>query len=99
VKQYIKNKRKHHYKNGWLDVPAKYAYLKHNAGKRNPTASRRKKALHSTVASRRPSIKYWQMMGAQGTSGRVDSDEGDGDNEIETQRSHWDEDGMEEEAN
>jgi hypothetical protein len=41
----MKNKRKHHYKNGWLDVPERYAYLKDNADKRNPTSSRKKRAL------------------------------------------------------
>ena len=44
----MKNKRKHHYRHGWLDVPEKYAYLKHNAGKRNPAASRKKAALRVT---------------------------------------------------
>jgi hypothetical protein len=45
VKQFMKNKRKHHYANGWLEVPARYAYLKKNSLKRNPSASRSKKAL------------------------------------------------------
>lgn len=45
VKQYAKNKRKNHYDNGWLEVPQKYAHLKGNASKRNPTASRKKRAF------------------------------------------------------
>jgi hypothetical protein len=45
VKQFVKNKRKNHYANGWLEVPAKYAYLKQNSKKRDPAASRSKKAL------------------------------------------------------
>lgn len=45
VKQFLKNKRRNHYRNGWLDVPAKYAYLKNNASMRDPTGSRKKKAL------------------------------------------------------
>jgi len=45
VKQFVKNKRKNHYANGWLEVPGKYAYLKQNAMKRNQTASRSKRAL------------------------------------------------------
>jgi hypothetical protein len=49
VKQFVKNKRKNHYANGWLEVPAKYAYLKQNSIKRNPTASRSKKALTAAV--------------------------------------------------
>jgi len=49
VKQFVKNKRKNHYANGWLEVPAKYAYLKQNSMKRNPTASRSKKALTAVV--------------------------------------------------
>jgi len=52
VKQFLKNKRKNHYRNGWLDVPDKYAYLKTNAGMRDPTASRKKKALSSTAAAK-----------------------------------------------
>jgi hypothetical protein len=50
VKQFLKNKRRNHYRNGWLDVPEKYRYLKNNVSKRNPTASRRKKAFSSTAA-------------------------------------------------
>jgi hypothetical protein len=45
VKQYMKNKRKHHYRHGWLDVPERYKYLKNNSDKRNPNGSRRKKGL------------------------------------------------------
>jgi hypothetical protein len=45
VKQFVKNKRKNHYANGWLEVPEQYAYLKKNSMKRNPSASRSKKAL------------------------------------------------------
>jgi pyrroloquinoline quinone (PQQ) biosynthesis protein C len=51
VKQFVKNKRKNHYAHGWLEVPAKYAYLKQNAMKRNRTASRSKRAM-KTVDSR-----------------------------------------------
>ena len=50
VKQFLKNKRRNHYKNGWLDVPEKYEYLKNNASKCNPAASRRKKAFSSAAA-------------------------------------------------
>jgi hypothetical protein len=46
VKQFVKNKRKNHYANGWLDVPEKYKYLKQNSRKRNPAGSRSKKALN-----------------------------------------------------
>jgi hypothetical protein len=44
VKQYMKNKQKNHYKNGWLPVPEKYKYLKENSRKRNPQGSRIKRA-------------------------------------------------------
>jgi len=40
----MKNKRKNHYKNGWLPVPEKYKYLKENSRKRNPQGSRIKRA-------------------------------------------------------
>lgn len=49
VKQFIKNKRKNHYANGWLEVPNKYEYLKANSRKRSKTAPRKKKALDDAV--------------------------------------------------
>jgi hypothetical protein len=52
VKQFLKNKRRNHYRNGWLDVPDKYGYLKSNASMRDPTASRRKRALLVTAAAK-----------------------------------------------
>ena len=57
VKQFVKNKRKNHYSHGWLEVPPKYAYLKQNAMKRNPAASRMKRAFAGNDAGvgRRPS--------------------------------------------
>jgi hypothetical protein len=45
VRQFLKNKRKNHYANGWLEVPKKYAYLKLNSRKRSKTAPRTKRAL------------------------------------------------------
>ena len=48
VKQFVKNKRKNHYTNGWLEVPDRYAYLKNNSKKRNPAGPRVKKALKNT---------------------------------------------------
>jgi hypothetical protein len=47
----LKNRRGNHYAHGWLDVPAKYDYLKRNSQKRNPTGSRRKKALSAAAAA------------------------------------------------
>ncbi|KAJ7206882.1 hypothetical protein GGX14DRAFT_456951 [Mycena pura] len=44
VKQYVKNKRNNAYKKGYIDVPPKYAYLKENAAKRDPSKPRGKKA-------------------------------------------------------
>jgi hypothetical protein len=55
VKQFVKNRRKNHYANGWLEVPGKYAYLKQNAMKRNRTASQSKKALAVGVEEPGPS--------------------------------------------
>ncbi|KAJ7845963.1 hypothetical protein B0H14DRAFT_3454699 [Mycena olivaceomarginata] len=40
VKQYIKNKRRHGYRKGFLERPAQYDYLKTNSAKRNPSAPR-----------------------------------------------------------
>jgi hypothetical protein len=57
VKQYLKNRRGNHYANGWLDVPAKYDYLKGNSQKRNPSGSRRKKALSAAVAAQKKAKK------------------------------------------
>jgi hypothetical protein len=53
VKQYLKNRRGNHYANGWLDVPAKYNYLKGNSAKRNPTGSRKKKGLSAAAAQKK----------------------------------------------
>jgi hypothetical protein len=44
VKQYIKNKRNNAYKKEYITVPTKYAYLKANAAKRDPSAPRGKKS-------------------------------------------------------
>lgn len=44
MKQYIKNKRRHAYRQQVLDVPEKYTYLKANSAKRNPSASRKRRA-------------------------------------------------------
>ncbi|KAH9023710.1 hypothetical protein EDB85DRAFT_2150954 [Lactarius pseudohatsudake] len=40
AKQLLKNKRGHSYRSGYLEVPAKYAYLKDNAAKRRPRGCR-----------------------------------------------------------
>ncbi|KAJ6609948.1 hypothetical protein B0H10DRAFT_1954244 [Mycena sp. CBHHK59/15] len=37
VKQYMKNKRNNAYRNQWLEVPSKYAYLMANSAKRHPS--------------------------------------------------------------
>jgi hypothetical protein len=56
VKQFVKNKRKNHYSNGWLEVPEKYAHLKQNSSKRNPTASRSKKAMRGSINKGREGV-------------------------------------------
>lgn len=45
VKQYLKNRRGDYYRNGRLEVPDKYQYLKANAQQRDPNASRKRKAV------------------------------------------------------
>lgn len=40
VKQYIKNKRRHGYRKGFLERPAQYDYLRANSAKRKPSAPR-----------------------------------------------------------
>jgi len=59
----LKNRHGNHYAHGWLDVPAKYDYLKRNLQKRNPTGSRRKKALSAAAAAQTRARK---RSGAQG---------------------------------
>ncbi|KAF5315125.1 hypothetical protein D9619_007520 [Psilocybe cf. subviscida] len=44
VKQFFKNKRKNHYRNGWLAVPERYAHMADVSSKRNPAGSRTKTA-------------------------------------------------------
>ncbi|KAJ7655447.1 hypothetical protein B0H17DRAFT_1073443 [Mycena rosella] len=55
VKQYIKNKRRNGYKNNWLEVPEKYAYLKTNSAKRDQSASRKRRTV-STTAPRKTAV-------------------------------------------
>ncbi|KAJ7653020.1 hypothetical protein B0H17DRAFT_1186397 [Mycena rosella] len=58
VKQFIKNKRRHGYKKGFLVPPAEYAYLKANSAKRNPSAPRgRKSAKVAVVAAKKLAAK------------------------------------------
>ena len=77
----MKNKRKNHYKNGWLAVPEKYQHLKENAKKRDPQGSRIKRAkLKScTAGSTKVQGKRKASVRADGDHGddRDDGDEGD----------------------
>jgi hypothetical protein len=52
VKQYIKNKRRHGYKKGFLEPPTQYAYLKANSAKRDPSAPRGKRADAARTAKK-----------------------------------------------
>lgn len=71
VKQYLSNRRKNHYKKGYLTVNPKYAYLKANSAKRDPSASRVKKAR--TVAAKRVAAKARKEKGkARATSMDID---------------------------
>jgi hypothetical protein len=51
VAQYMKNKRNHLYSIGQPEVSEKYAYLKDNASKCDPTGSHKKRALVSSGTS------------------------------------------------
>ncbi|KAG5649120.1 hypothetical protein H0H81_006154 [Sphagnurus paluster] len=53
VKQYFGNKRKNHYRNGWLDVPERYKHLKETSAKRNPLGSRVKRVKAARIAAQR----------------------------------------------
>jgi hypothetical protein len=99
VKQYIKNKRKNHYKNGWLDVPEKYTYLKNNASKRDPTGSRKKRALTSTRQATRRNEGGATKTKKRKVTKRVvpDDEEEEEDDDKEEQRSSGAEDEDEEE--
>ncbi|KAF9471608.1 hypothetical protein BDN70DRAFT_938823 [Pholiota conissans] len=84
VKQYIKNKRAHHYHNGWLEVPAKYAYLKVNAQKRKPSGSRVKRAKTEAAAktrAKRDELTANNRMAAVGGKGEDDMGDGEFDEE------------------
>jgi hypothetical protein len=85
VKQFLKNECRNHYRNGWLDVPEKYGYLKNNASKRNPTASRRKKAFSSIAAK---TISY----GPENSKGKERVLEDDQDDQSEGSEEDVDED-------
>lgn len=45
IKQFTKNKRRRCYQKNWLEVPEKYAYLKNNSAKRDPSASRKRRTV------------------------------------------------------
>jgi hypothetical protein len=79
VKQYTKNKRKNHYKNGWLDVPDKFSYLKDNASKRDPTGSRKKRALNPAVAKQQTTKQRLAVAARKGKGKRVIEDGDDDD--------------------
>ncbi|KAG6848512.1 hypothetical protein H0H93_016417, partial [Arthromyces matolae] len=53
VKQYFKNKRKNHYRHGWLEVPDKYKHLSETSAKRNPSASRVKRVKSAMEAAKK----------------------------------------------
>ncbi|KAF7347088.1 hypothetical protein MVEN_01462800 [Mycena venus] len=72
IKQYIKNKRGHAYRNEWLEVPAKYNYLKANAAKRNPSAPRGRQNKLAKVRTGKKTRVAKNKAGASG-SGRKSS--------------------------
>jgi hypothetical protein len=93
VKQFTKNKRRNHYRNGWLDVPEKYAYLKNNASMRNPTASRKKAALSGGGAAVKKTATRNDVQSevpGKGKAVRVDEDESEEDEEEDRERGEGD---------
>jgi hypothetical protein len=84
VKQFMKNKWRNHYRNGWLDVPVKYAYLKNNASMRDPTASRKKTALSVGGAVKKTATREDVQDGAPGKGkGKAVSEEGEDEDDEE----------------
>lgn len=74
VKQFMKNKCKNHYRNGWLEPPAKYAYLKQNSSMRDPTASRTKRVnMHPEAEGSRKK----RNTGAAAAAAREEDDSGE----------------------
>ena len=77
MKQFTKNKRRNHYRNGWLDVPVKYAYLKNNTSMCNPTTSRKKTALSVGGAVKKTATRKDMQDRAPGKGkGKAVSEEG-----------------------
>ncbi|KAI4520296.1 hypothetical protein K525DRAFT_248714 [Schizophyllum commune Loenen D] len=70
AKGYLRNKRQHLYKIGELTPPAKYAYLKANAAKRDPTGSRRRKALVEAEAAKKMKSKKVALASKKGGKAR-----------------------------
>jgi hypothetical protein len=83
VKQYTKNKCKNHYKNGWLDVPDTFSYLKDNASKRDPTGSRKKRALNPAVAKQQTTKQRLAVAARKGKGKRVIEDNDDDNDNID----------------
>ncbi|KAH6909681.1 hypothetical protein BKA70DRAFT_1426098 [Coprinopsis sp. MPI-PUGE-AT-0042] len=82
LKQYFRNKRKNAYRNGWLDVPAKYSHLKANANKRSQSGSRTKKAKVVLAAKKAKKASKSKGRVEKGTSrgpAGVADDEGEED--------------------
>ncbi|KAF9470410.1 hypothetical protein BDN70DRAFT_939735 [Pholiota conissans] len=94
VKQYIKNKRAHHYHNGWLEVPAKYAYLKENTKKRNPSGSRVKRAKNVMAAKKKAKRKESTAASSGNNGGDDGGEAGHGDEERSEARDENGENGM-----
>lgn len=93
MKQFTKNKRRNHYRNGWLDVPVKYAYLKNNASMRDPTASRKKKAALSGGGAVKKTATRKGVRGGvpeKGKAVRVGEDEDEDDEEEHRESSERD---------
>jgi len=62
----MKNKRGHLYGIGQLAVPEKYAYLKDNASKRDPSGSRKKRALSAVTMTGKQARTHGKHPGRKG---------------------------------
>ncbi|KAJ7192609.1 hypothetical protein B0H12DRAFT_1246116 [Mycena haematopus] len=77
IKQFIKNKRNNAYRNNWLEVPAKFAYLKDNSAKRDPSAPRgRKNKLEKVKTARKAQVVKKKVSGSRAKSSSKSSSSG-----------------------
>ncbi|KAF7332812.1 hypothetical protein MSAN_02432400 [Mycena sanguinolenta] len=81
AKQYIKNKRRHGYRKGFLDCPSQYAYLKANSAKRDPSAPRGRRVAAARNAKILGKKKAAAKKNTKGKGKQVVDDDDDEDEE------------------